>query len=134
MNVAGVSQNRYTDAAADQAGLGMSALVLMVLEHFQTRPSSLDMQIENGQALCLELKGVHIVSMNTLMTQAYLQPLQPPHGYDNQLSLITWLSIQREDSRGWSYYLFSVTTQMVSQTDRLMGIHVFIAGKQIMTP
>lgn len=52
------------------------------------------------------------------MTHAYLQP---PHSYDNLLSTIIWLSIHREGSRSWSYYLCSMTTQMVSQTDRLMG-------------
>lgn len=37
--------------------------------------------------------------MDILMTQAYLQSLQPPHGYDKLLSLIIWLSILREGSR-----------------------------------
>lgn len=53
----------------------------------------------------------------------------------SQLAPSDHLSIQRADSRGWSYYLFRVTTQMVSQTARLMGIHVLLtAGKEIMTP
>lgn len=35
-----------------------------------------------------------------------------------------------EDSEGWSYYLSSLTTQMASQADRRMGMHVlFIAGE-----
>lgn len=49
-------------------------------------------------------------------------PLQPRwSSYHNLLRLIICLSIQSVDSRGRSYYLFWVTTQMVNQTARLMG-------------
>lgn len=71
-----------------------------------------------------ELKGVSIVSVNIVMTQNCPQPLKPPPARYP----IIWLCTQAEDSKGWSYYLFSVTTQMVSQAARLMGVHVlFIA-------
>lgn len=84
----------------------------------------------------------HIFCCPFCMTKASPQSLQPPRRYHTLLSQIIWLSIQRicstheaRASRGRSYYLCSVTTQMVSQTERLMGIHVlFIAGRQIMTP
>lgn len=66
-----------------------------------------------------------IVSVNIVMTQSCPQPLKPPPARYP----IIWLCTQTEDSEGCSYYLFSVTTQMVSRADRLMGIHVlFIAG------
>lgn len=57
--------------------------------------------------------------------------VRAPYGHEKPpilSSLIIWLSIQRKHSKGWSYYRLSVTTQMVSQADRLMGIRVvFIA-------
>lgn len=84
------------------------------------------------EELCalLELKGV---SMNILTTPA-IPAVSTTSSQISQPALPDHLAQMSEDSGDWSYCLFSLTTQMVSQTDRLMGIHVlFIAGKQIMT-